>query len=1336
MRKFTLWALALMLMLPAFLQAENIINITPVPKSMTVTEGSLDLSKDFQINVTNLDEECRTEAERFAAEFTATTGFQVSVTDQAANDALFQVQMNTSATKMNPEGYKLKVTADGVTIEAETARGFFYAFQTVKKMLPANVMAGVRDEQVKTYALPLVDIDDEPRFAYRGYMLDVCRHFFTVEEVKRMLDVMAYYKLNVFHFHLTEDQGWRVEIKKYPKLTSVGGVRAFSWNTDYPGTGKRYRTYEPYGPYFYTQEEIKDIVAYAAERHIDILPEVDMPGHFCAAMTAYPEFSCTPEGAHEVKCDGGIYSDILNVANPDAVQFAMDIMDELMELFPYPYFHIGGDECPTTAWENNAECQALVKELGYDSYRKLQSRFIHQLAEHAAEKGRTLYVWNEAISASGADVNVIKEAGAKIMCWTGAEAAAQQAANLGLDNVLTPQIPYYINRKQSTDPNEPNGAGSGSDNLQTVYNYTPANGVSADKMKYYTGVQGTFWTEHVSTGQYVEYLSLPRLMAVAESGWSPQEKKNFTNFCERMKMDTVLLNYNNYDYGRHYLRTESGSTEMVMPVSSTADSMFWYRIVTLASDNYRAGKCIELLRDGASQIGTGNAQVNRLWNGTIVEEGDPAYDYQLWALMEDPNNPGKYALVNKAKPNGSVNPVATAQNNTARWDYDDTQYNYNFELSDKNYYGTINNNYYYSIRSDKSSSGLYMNMGAGGQNYAINQYNDPKDGSGGLWELRPIVPVTADVINELKHEATQLLTYAQTYDTEADKRIGTYSKTAADALRTAINAEDATEESITTALNAMKTSFVAPADGQQIRIVNTIGNYAGNALTDNGATTLQHSASPWGAQIWVVSNSQNNADGFSFALKNLATGRYINGTANPLTLGTEAVSYKGTFNLTENDFTLKTAEDKAWIPVSEAYTADPGCIYVDGIRAQGAAWQLEEAVQVKYLCRDEAGNDLGTYYHSAVKGSNYTATAPEIQNFAIKGFGADGSESNMEFQNIAENKEITAVYQRTAYSLTYVCKDSKGNPLGTTVVNCPLDAEATISYPEVKYFSFVSSDWNGETTFKPTKDETIQAVYTTEGKTGFKAVGAEVTQIEDGHQYLFFNRASDTARNGFLNLSSSNQILTTNVTSGSPKFVWNVTASGNGFQISSEYNSLKIPEIPNGTNVTVSASGDTFTFTRNADGSTWSIKGSNGRYWNGNAGSFTGWSDAHPYIIYEVVNVPFFEVQIEYVDESGNALTNLTPVQELLVAGTAYDIPVPEIEGYTYQKTEGDSEALKDLSKNVSLKVIYQKTGGTGIDHLATDKQNGHIYDLEGRQVKAPKGKGVFIQNGQKFLQK
>ena len=362
MKNVTFFAAALALLSAGNVWAQESVNLTPLPKEIQVGQGMLTLPQKFTVNLNGLADSVKAEAEKFVEVYTEVSGAEVTIVDQGDASSIINLNLNTGANNLGPEAYKLKITEQNISIEAETTRGFYYAFQSLKKLLPPCIMAGVKDPNVTTFILPVVDINDAPKFQYRGYMLDVCRHFFTVDEIKRILDVMSYYKMNKFHWHLTEDQGWRVEIKKYPKLTSVGSVREFSWNTEYIPGGQRYRTYEPYGPYFYTQEEIKDVVKYAQERHIDIIPEVDMPGHFAAAMTAYPEYSCNPQGSHYIWCDGGISSDVLNVANPEAVQFAKDIMTELMALFPYPYFHIGGDECPTSAWENNKQCQEMMKE--------------------------------------------------------------------------------------------------------------------------------------------------------------------------------------------------------------------------------------------------------------------------------------------------------------------------------------------------------------------------------------------------------------------------------------------------------------------------------------------------------------------------------------------------------------------------------------------------------------------------------------------------------------------------------------------------------------------------------------------------------------------------------------------------------------------------------------------------------------------------------------------------------------------------------------------------------------------------------------------------------------
>lgn len=548
MKKSTL-LFALLLVLTCAARAQEWVNLTPKPKAMTVSPGRLELPARFTVSTGNLPEAMAAEADKFADAFHAATGRKVKV---RTDDDKALLRMARSTAGLGDEGYELDVTAAGITLKAATPAGFYYGFQTIKKLLPANVMAGVRDKAVTDYALPLVSIQDAPRFPYRGFMLDVARHFFTTEEVKRMIDIMSYYKMNRFHWHLSDDQGWRVEIKKYPELTAHGSIAPNSLITDMKEG--EYWLNRPYGPYFYTQEELRDVVAYAKERHIEVIPEIDMPGHFMAAMASYPEYSCTPRGRHDVWCGWGVSTDVLNVADTAAVRFARDILTEIMDIFPYEYIHIGGDECPTAAWEKNELCQQRYKELGLTSYRQLQSHFIQEMARHIQARGRQLMVWNEAITAKDADTDILKSTDATVMCWVGPEAAARKAAELGMDNIITPIGPYYINRKQSTSPSEPPGAGDGKDNLRRTYNYVPVPADLPEELKrHYKGVQGTFWTEHVSDRSYMEYLALPRLIAIAEAGWTQEEDKDFDDFRRRITADRRLLDYGKYNYGRHFM---------------------------------------------------------------------------------------------------------------------------------------------------------------------------------------------------------------------------------------------------------------------------------------------------------------------------------------------------------------------------------------------------------------------------------------------------------------------------------------------------------------------------------------------------------------------------------------------------------------------------------------------------------------------------------------------------------------------------------------------------------------------------------------------------------------
>lgn len=544
-------------------QAQQFVNLTPVPMQMHVDKGVYRLPAQFTIGGAQLPDSIKAEAQKFVTDFNkSATGATASFSKKAEGAALELVHNQTLYKTLGQEGYKLSVTANGIRLESATTSGFFYGLTSLKKMLPACIAAGVKDEKVVTYELPLVQITDKPRFPYRGFMLDVARHFFSVQEVKKMLDVMAIYKLNKFHFHLTEDQGWRWEVKKYPKLTKVGAVASNTYVTSMEHGA--YWTNQQYGPYFYTREDLKEIVAYAASKHVEVIPEIDMPGHFSAAMAAYPEFSCNPDGVHRVETWGGVFTDVLNVANPKAVRFVKDILDELMSIFPSKNVHIGGDECPTTAWENNAECQAMYKKLNLTSYRQLQTHFIAEITDYLKSKGRKISVWNETVTEKGADLQLMKKTGATVYCWVPARKGAEIANSLGLPSIYTVYGPYYINRAPRKDGWMKTLPGNGSDHLKATYEEQPTD------FSHSIGVQGTFWTEHVATPDVMEFLALPRLIAVGEAGWSPQSKKNFNSFVQRMRADTTMLNYGGYSYDRAYLSENKTSTMSTPTVDAPA----------------------------------------------------------------------------------------------------------------------------------------------------------------------------------------------------------------------------------------------------------------------------------------------------------------------------------------------------------------------------------------------------------------------------------------------------------------------------------------------------------------------------------------------------------------------------------------------------------------------------------------------------------------------------------------------------------------------------------------------------------------------------------------------
>ena len=523
------------------------IALTPQPAHLTVKDGRCEFGTQLKAKVAPYQgDSIRMVFESFKKELQEATGIKVSSTQKEAKARII-LDLNP---QLPAEAYKLNVSKKQVRIEASRPAGFYYALQTLKQLMPCNVMAGVATSDHSQWSLPSVEIEDAPRFEWRGFMLDEGRHFFGKDEIKRVIDMMAIYKMNRFHWHLTEDQGWRIEIKKYPKLTETGAWR----NSKVLAYGDVKPDGERYGG-FYTQKDIKEIVAYAKKKFIEIIPEIDIPGHSQAAVAAYPEFlACDPENKHEVWLQQGISTDVINVANPKAMQFAKEVIDELTELFPFNYIHLGGDECPTNKWQKNDECKKLLSEIGSSNFRDLQIYFYKQLKDYIATKPadqqRQLIFWNEVLhgntSILGNDIT--------IMAWIGANAAAKQAAKQGMNTILSPQIPYYINRKQSKLPTEPMSQGHGTETVEAVYNYQPLKDVDAALQPYYKGVQANFWTEWVTEPSVLEYLMLPRLAAVAEAGWTPQEKRNYENFKERIRKDAELYDLKGWNYGKHIMK--------------------------------------------------------------------------------------------------------------------------------------------------------------------------------------------------------------------------------------------------------------------------------------------------------------------------------------------------------------------------------------------------------------------------------------------------------------------------------------------------------------------------------------------------------------------------------------------------------------------------------------------------------------------------------------------------------------------------------------------------------------------------------------------------------------
>lgn len=500
------------------------ISIIPQPVNLQVHPGKFAVSNQTTLVV-------RQAADRQAAAFfndylQEIYGFKLKVKKKASKNYIRLATGNVAAG--NPkDGYSLLVQNDGITIEGQTAAGTFYGIQTLIQLLPVEKSASL--------VIAAVTVQDYPRFAYRGLHLDVGRHLFPVSFIKKYIDYLALHKMNNFHWHLTEDQGWRIEIKKYPKLTEIGGFRNGTILGRYPGTGN---TNKRYGGY-YTQEEVKEVVKYAAARHINVIPEIELPGHSSAALTAYPELGCPGTGPYKVEETWGVFDDVYCAGNDATFAFLQEVLDEVMALFPSKYIHIGGDESPKANWKICSLCQKRIKDNNLKDEHELQSYFIQRMEKYLNGKGRTIIGWDEILE-GGLAPNAV------VMSWRGEEGGIA-AAKENHYVIMTPGSHVYFDHSQSQ--REDSVTIGGYTSVEKTYSYEPIpKELNAQQAKYVLGAQANVWTEYMNNPAKVEYQLFPRLSALSEVLWLAPEKKSWPDFERRL-----MTQFKRYDlWGARY----------------------------------------------------------------------------------------------------------------------------------------------------------------------------------------------------------------------------------------------------------------------------------------------------------------------------------------------------------------------------------------------------------------------------------------------------------------------------------------------------------------------------------------------------------------------------------------------------------------------------------------------------------------------------------------------------------------------------------------------------------------------------------------------------------------
>ena len=550
---------------------KNLPPLVPYPQSIKIEQGKhLDL-RNLKV-ITSPVDSLKGMVHEFSEEVKTRLGLTLSLQSSPAAAADGMIALIADKSIVGTEAYTLKVTEKHIEIKASHRAGFFYALQTLRQLMTKAFYAKTAAQ--REWNIPVLDIKDKPLLSYRGYMLDIARHFFDKNEVKRILDIMSFYKMNRLHWHLTDDQGWRIEIPEYPKLTQVGSRRKGSFVSD--GIEKGFFDDTEYGRgMYYTLDDLREIVAYAAERNIEIIPEIDMPGHMVAALAAYPELSCFPNRTYKVRVTAGISKDVLNIGDDKVIDFLKTVLDNVAKVFPGRYIHLGGDECPTDRWKENALCQQRIKDNKLNGVNELQPWLVHELAVYLKKKyNKDIVAWDELIETKTDNYwNRHKgEVSPLIMAWNlGLDGTKRWtnwtdilAASKGFHTVIVPYNVLYLDWMQVTadqaDVNEGyrGGWGDGSVNsVEKIYNFDPLERLrSAGKTEYGLGVQGNMWTETTNNNAELEYQLLPRLLAISEIGWLPNNQKDWLSFFYRLQNHSRVFEDRNLTYAKHFFLKE------------------------------------------------------------------------------------------------------------------------------------------------------------------------------------------------------------------------------------------------------------------------------------------------------------------------------------------------------------------------------------------------------------------------------------------------------------------------------------------------------------------------------------------------------------------------------------------------------------------------------------------------------------------------------------------------------------------------------------------------------------------------------------------------------------